>query len=219
MWPTSTDVGAASAANFARSALLVTLAAIITACGSGAPKPEDVAPVAVGPDPAAIADYQQALALLDGGDEPVAEAQLQALADAHPDYSGPLVNLALIRARRDELDSAAALLERAVTVCNQCAAAWNELGVLQRRQGRFSEAEQSYLKAIAADPAYGHAHFNLGVLYELYLQRPELALDQYTRFRELQVDDPAGADVDKWMVDLKRRVKGIERSAKVEEAS
>ena len=161
---------------------------------------------------------REALAALKAGDELQAEAKFQALADAHPDYSGPLVNLAGIRARRNELEPAAALLERAVATCARCAPPWNELGVVQRRQGRFSDAEQSYLKAVAADPAYAKAYFNLGVLYELYLQRPELALDQYARFRELDAADPAGGDVDKWIADLKRRSKAVERSAQAEEA-
>jgi tetratricopeptide (TPR) repeat protein len=201
-----------------RALLLVSLVALTAACGGGT-KPDEVAAVPVGPDPAAIAAHQQALALLEAGDEPAAVARLQALSDAYPDYSGPLVNLALIRSRRDENTDALALLERAVRVCDHCAPAWNELGILQRRAGRFAEAEQSYLKAIAADPAYGNAHFNLAVLYELYLQRPELALDQYARFREVQAEDPAGGDVDKWMADLKRRVGAVERSAKAEEPS
>lgn len=197
---------------------LALLAAVLAGCGGAGTRPgAEAAAVAAGPDPAAVGRYEEALAALEAGDEARAEAGFQALAEAHPDYAGPLVNLAVIRARRNEVAPAAALLEQAVAVCTNCAAPWNELGVLQRRQGRFAEAEQSYLKAVAADPGYANAYFNLGVLYELYLQRPELALDQYARFRELEAADPAGADVDKWIADLERRAKAVERSAKVEE--
>jgi tetratricopeptide (TPR) repeat protein len=174
--------------------------------------------VAAGPDPAAIAGFEQALASLRGGDAVRAEAQLQALVSTYPDYSGPLVNLARIRAARGETGPAGELLERAVTVCTRCAAPWTELGIIRRQQGRFRDAEQSYLKAIAADHDYANAHFNLGILYELYLGRPDMALQQYARFRELNAQDPVALDVDKWMADLSRRVKPIERSAQVEEA-
>ena len=195
------------------------VAALLAACGSGGARPEAGAQLEAAPAPTVVADYQQALALLDGGDEAGAQARLQSLADSHPGYAGPLVNLALLRARQDELEAAAALLERAVAVCANCAAAWNELGVVQRRQGRFNDAERSYLAAIAADPDYSNAHFNLGVLYELYLQRPELALDQYARYRELQAGEPGAVDVDKWMTDLKRRAGVVERTARAEEAT
>lgn len=180
---------------------------------------EPAASAATGPDPVVVAAYEQALSQLERGEEAAAEARLRALADAHPEYAGPLVNLALIHARRDDLDGAAAFLTRALEVCAQCAAAWTELGVLQRRQGQFLQAEQSYQSALAAEPQYASAHFNLGVLYELYLQRPELALEHYARFRELRADDPITGEVDKWMADLKRRVGAIERSAQVEAGS
>lgn len=200
-----------------RPVVLGALILLMTACGSAGPRPEKGATVETGPAPALVADYQQALRQLEDGDEAGAQARLQALAGEHAEYSGPLVNLALIHARRGELDEAGALLERAVAVCTRCAEAWNELGVVQRRQGRFDEAERSYLAALTADPGYGNAHFNLGVLYELYLRRPALALDQYTRYLGLHAESPEAADVEKWMADLKRRVGTVERSARLEE--
>jgi Flp pilus assembly protein TadD len=200
-----------------RLVLLAAASALAAACASGGAKPDPAAAVPPGPDPVVVIRYEEALAALEAGDELQAEAKLQALADAYPDYSGPLVNLAVIRARRNEIEPATALLERAVAVCTRCAAPWNELGVMQRRQGRFADAEQSYLKSEAADPGFASAYFNLGVLYELYLQRPELALEQYARFRELEAADPVGGDVDKWIADLKRRTRTVERSAQAEE--
>lgn len=197
----------------------VALALAATACSNGdaARVDEQAAATVAAPDAAAVASYQQALAAFDAGDTAGGEARLQTLADAHPDYAGPLVNLAIIRAGRDEPGPATDLLQRAVAVCGNCAVPWNELGVMQRRQGRFGEAEQSYLKAIAADPGYANAWFNLGVLYELYLQRPELALEHYERFRDLQAADPASAEVDKWIADLSRRTGKVEQAARVEE--
>lgn len=210
MWLTSTE-------RAARVSLLAALALAAAGCSSGEAT-RSAADAAAGlPDAGTVAAYQQALAALDGGDAAAGEAQLQALSQAHPDYSGPLVNLAIIRAGRNETVAAMGLLEQAVAVCARCAAPWNELGLLQRRQGRFNDAEQSWLKAVAADPGYANAWFNLGVLYELYLQRPELALANYERYRELQSADPAGADVDKWIADLSRRTGKVEQAARVEE--
>jgi tetratricopeptide (TPR) repeat protein len=200
-----------------QAAVIFSLALVMVGCGSSGSRPEPPA-VATGPDPAAIAGFEQALAALRAGDETAAEARLQALVTAYPEYSGPLFNLARIRAAHGEPDPAIALLERALAVCSHCAASWNELGMAQRQQGRFRDAEQSYLKAITADPGYANAYFNLGILYELYLARPELALEQYARFRELKAGDPAAGDVEKWIADLSRRTKPIERSAQVEDS-
>lgn len=174
-------------------------------------------PVQAGPDPAAVAAHDAAVALLQSGDEQQAAVQFAALAERHPDYAGPLVNRAIIHARHGETDQALALLERAVTVCANCAAAWNQRGILLRQQGRFIEAEESYLKAIAADPGYADAHFNLGILYDLYLQRPQLALGQYERFVALQADAAIAAGVDKWIADLRRRTATIEQAAQAME--
>jgi tetratricopeptide (TPR) repeat protein len=229
MWPASTDQARDRAAGappvatgspltpLLRRAVPALVTAFLAGCGGAGTKPDAPAAVATGPDPAAVARYETALADLAAGDDLAAEAKLQALASEHPDYAGPLVNLALIHSRRDEIEPAVGLLERALATCTRCAPAWNELGLLQRRQGRFLDAERAYREALAAEPDYANAWFNLGVLYELYLQRPELALEHYARFRELQADDPAGEDIDKWIADLKRRARSVERSAQLEE--
>lgn len=200
-----------------RHLLLVVLVGTLAAC-SGAWR--QAGPVAEGtvvaPEPAALAQFEAALAALEAGDDARAEPLLQALVTRYPRHAGPLLNLAQLQARRGELDAAAALLERALVVCSQCAASWNALGVIQRRQGRFAEAEQSYRKALAADPGYADAAFNLGVLYELYLQRPELALAEYRHFRTLAVDDTPA--VEQWIGDLQRRAKPVERAVRLEDA-
>lgn len=208
MWPRWTEL---------RLPLLLLLAVASTACG-GLPWREE--PAAADPvaavDPEATARYAEALAALAAGDDAQAQPRLQALVQQYPDQAGPMVNLALVHSRRGEPEPAMQLLERAVTVCTNCAPAWNELGILQRQQGRFAAAEQSYQKALAADAGYANAAFNLGVLYELYLQRPELAMEQYAHFRQLLADDPAGGDVDKWIADLKRSTRGVQRAVQAD---
>ena len=218
MSPTSIDARRAtrSRASAATLAAMAITALAIAGCAGG-PARTDPAAAAVGPDPAAVAAYDAARAALASGDEAAAERDFAALATSHPDYAGPLVNLAALRARRGELEPAAELLGRAVAVCARCAVAWNELGVVQRRQGRFAEAEKAYLQSIAAEEGYAPAWFNLGVLYELYLQRPELAVDRYTRYRALAADGPDAGNVDKWIADLQRRAKTVERSAQLED--
>jgi tetratricopeptide (TPR) repeat protein len=76
------------------------------------------------------------------------------------------------------------------------------------------EAEAAYMKAVTADPDYALAHYNLGVLNELYLQRLDLALQHFERYQDLGGDDE---QVTKWIADLKRRLGSTERTANVTE--
>ena len=82
-------------------------------------------------------------------------------------------------------------------------AALNQLGMLLRRQGKFIEAEAAYLKAVTASPDYALAHYNLGVLNELYFRRLDAALQHFERYQEIQGDDK---QVTRWITDLKRRL-------------
>ena len=90
--------------------------------------------------------------------------------------------------------------------------ALNQLGMLLRRQGKFLEAESAYLKAVTASPGYALAHYNLGVLNDLYLQRLDAALRHYERYQALAGEDH---QVTKWIVDLKRRIGVAQRTANV----
>ncbi len=86
--------------------------------------------------------------------------------------------------------------------------------MLLRRQGKFVEAESAYLKAVTASPDYALAHYNLGVLNELYLQRLDAALQHFERYQEIEGEDK---QVTKWIVDLRRRLDVKQRTAKVTE--
>jgi tetratricopeptide (TPR) repeat protein len=79
----------------------------------------------------------------------------------------------------------------------------NLLGIALREQGKFKEAKAAYEAALALDPNYAKAHFNLGVLADLYMQDLPTALSHYERYQGLQSKpDPAVAN---WIVDLQKR--------------
>jgi tetratricopeptide (TPR) repeat protein len=82
-------------------------------------------------------------------------------------------------------------------------AAYNQYGILLRQQGRFEEAEASYLAALEVAEAEAAIHCNLGVLYDLYLGQPQLALQHYHRYRDLS--DGADPRVALWIADLEQR--------------
>ncbi len=166
------------------------------------------------PSPELQSAYDSLLARLQSGDA-AAITDLEKFSAAHPDLAGPLVTLGLAKARAGDEVAAADCFQRATTVCSRCGPAWNELGVLARQQGRFADAEQAYLRGIELEPDYAPAYYNLAVLYELYIPRPELALQNYERYQQAGGTD--GGDVEKWLVDLRRRVGATPKTARAED--
>ena len=185
-------------------ALLMALAGSSACSTTGAGRAPDAAG-GMAPDPEVAARYSAAVSAVHAGDDASAAAGFAAISAAHPDLAGPLLNQAQIRLRQGDEAGARSLLEQASRVCTRCGPVWNELGILDRQQGRFAEAERAYQQAIEAEPDYALPYYNLAVLYELYLQKPELALDNYQRYLTLASGEDS-AEVKKWLADLQRRV-------------
>lgn len=194
-----------------RSSGLLLLAALASGCGSvgmiigAAPDPGDGAAADQGLPQEVLARFQQSVAQRESGNDAAATAGFERLVSDYPGLAGPKVNLAILKAEAGDEQAARALLENATTVCAQCGPAWNELGVLERRQGNFAAAEQAYLRAIEADDGYALPYFNLGVLYELYQQRPAQAANYYERYLELDVTPDSEREIRSWVMDLRRR--------------
>ena len=66
------------------------------------------------------------------------------------------------------------------------------------------------MKAVTVSPEYALAHYNLGVLNELYLQRLDEALRHFENYQSLVGEDE---QVAKWIADLTRRVAATQRTA------
>jgi len=196
--------------NSMRAIVCVLLVATLAACGGSKVTTRDDGEQAAAVEYPSDASQQfaRALGYMDAGDDARAIAEFERVIDAYPDFAGPHVNLGIIHRRNGRPDAAMLALQRAVEICSGCAAAYNQLGILEREHGRFGEAEQAYLAAIAADPDYALAYFNLGVLYDLYQGREELALQYYEAYKARR--RPVATDkkdiVDKWIIDLRRRV-------------
>ena len=158
--------------------------------------------------------YEQAIAVMASGDFIDAELRLKEFLLLYPNYPGAYVNLAIIHVNQGDDLAAEAAIDAALALDDGHAAALNQQGMLLRRSGRFLEAEAAYLKAVTANPVYALAHYNLGVLNELYLQRLDVALQHFESYFELVGDDK---QVEKWIADLKRRVAAHQRTANVAE--
>ena len=158
--------------------------------------------------------YEQAVAVMASGDFLDAELRLKEFVLRYPRYPGAYVNLAIIHLNDDDREAARAAIDAALLIDPEYPPALNQHGVLLRRSGKILDAEAAYLKAVTADPDYALAHYNLGVLYELYLQRLDVALQHFERYRELAGEDK---QVEKWITDLTRRVAASQRTVNVAE--
>jgi tetratricopeptide (TPR) repeat protein len=75
------------------------------------------------------------------------------------------LSLSRQEADADKLAQAESLLEKAVRLDPNLAAAYLQLGVLYSQQGGTSEAISAYTKAIQADAQLAEAHYRLGQIY------------------------------------------------------
>ena len=204
---------------FKRLQLLV-LVLVLAGCASSGPKPasqragdlmlgEDGEPVI--PEQA-LTMFEQATAVMAAGDFLEAELRFKEFLLQFPAYSAVHVNLAIIHASNGNDDAVLDSIEAALAIDPDYAPALNQKGMLLRRNGKFIEAEAAYLKAVTSDPEYALAHYNLGVLNELYLQRLDVALRHFEIYQGLVGDDK---QVEKWIADLRRRVAATQRTANV----
>lgn len=141
---------------------------------------------------------------------------LEALSREHPDLAGPMFNLGLVRVRAGDPAGALAWFDKAAAVCSRCGPVWNEIGVVNTHEGRFADAEKAYRRAIELAPDYATAYYNIAILYELYIPRPELAVQNYEKYLQLGGD---GREVEKWLVDLRRRVNDVPKAARADGSS
>ncbi len=167
-------------------------------------------------------DYRKAVSALQAGDYAQAEAALQSFVAEYPGYANAYVNLAIVVAKRGDSEAAVRLLQHAIEVDAGNVYALNRLGLIRRQQGEFAAAEQAWLEATRVNPDYPNAWYNLGVLYDLYLQDLDAAVNHYQRYYDLAAAaDSAGetetAGVQRWIADLQRRIGDAPKTANATE--
>ena len=206
--------------------LTMLAAVLLSGCGGGSgtkPAPDAPYEVASAGTPAVVQPaipaeaqtmFEQAAAVMASGDFLDAELRFKEFLLRYPDYPGAHVNLAIIHTNNDNDAAAQAAIDAALALNPSHAAALNQQGMLFRKNGKFIEAEAAYLKAVTASPDYALAHYNLGVLNELYLQRLDAALQHFEQYQSLVGEDK---QVEKWIADLRRRVTATQRTANVAE--
>jgi Flp pilus assembly protein TadD len=174
-------------------------ALLLAACASSGTRPAAPAPSSSSSEAAAGAAqpvqgdpeqrFQSALQLMKDKKPQDAKDAFTKLAQDFPQYSGPLNDLGVLQAQGKQSSQAIASFEHAASVSAQNDFAWGWLGILYRENGDYARAEQAYLKAIALKPENAVTHLNLGILYDVYLKRPQDALAQYKDYQRITGKD------------------------------
>lgn len=133
-----------------------------------------------------------------------AETDLLWITENYPAFSGPYLNLALLYQQSGRADQVEPAFRQAIAANANNIDAYNAFGVFLRKAGRFAEAEQVYLEALRRWPDSPGTHINLGILYDLYMGKLELALQHYRHYQGL-LEEP-DRRVEGWIVDTERRL-------------
>lgn len=127
-----------------------------------------------------------AITMLKVGDFRQAEIILEEIVKVRPDLVEAHFNLGWARFQLKKCREAIPALQEGLKRRPTDIPAVNLIAICQRTLGQFAEAEKTYQQGLLLAPDNDKLHFNIGVLYDLYLFRPDLALEHYRRFQSLQ---------------------------------
>ncbi len=154
-------------------------------------------------DPEVREEFQQAVMLLKEEKYPEAIRLLKAVTGKASKFSGPHINLGIAYARTGELEKAEESLKKALELNPYHPVANNELGLVYRKTGRYTEARQIYESLLTMYPDYLPVRKNFGVLCDIYIQDLSCAVEQYEAYLEGKPDDEK---VKIWVADVKSRM-------------
>ncbi len=123
--------------------------------------------------------YKSAIIALNQNELEKAEALFTAMSERQPNIAGSWANLALINIKNKNLEQASFYAKTALEKNPNMAQALNLSGYLAQKSGNINQAESLYLQAIANKADYALAHYNLALLYDVYLQDIAKAVEHY----------------------------------------
>ena len=170
-----------------------------------APKPAP-APAAV-PRPRidaakGVEELQRLIAGLERKDYARSEAEFEELVRVLPTMPEAYFNLAWVKQQLGKHEEVGAHGASGLKLRPTETAAYLMMALSERELGRFRHAESIYLAGLAIAPDDDRLHLNLGILYDLYLQRPGEALEHYRHYQRQQ--KAANAQVGGWIVAMER---------------
>ncbi len=158
-----------------------------------------------------IASYQQALNLMKKQQWAKASTLLDEVILTQGNLSGPYLNKAKIALHRDKTDLAFELVDKAIKINGLNLYAHAFKAQLLSKQGRFTDAERSYIQALEIWPDHQSSLLNLAILLELYRGKLHQAETYYLHYLSLQPDDQ---QVKMWYGALQNKLRALKIPAK-----
>lgn len=147
--------------------------------------------------------FDQALLLLKEEQYDAAISVLQSVVEQEQRLTAPYINLAMAYRQKGDDKLAEENLLKALAIDSAQPVANNELGIIYRKQGRFSDAKNAYINVLAEYPDYLPVIKNLGILCDIYMRDPQCALEQFEKYQQQVPDDKT---IKVWIADLKTRM-------------
>lgn len=147
--------------------------------------------------------FDQALKLLQEEQYETAITLLNSVIEQEKRLTAPYINLAMAYRQTGNEKLAEENLLKALAIDQTQPVANNELGIIYRKQGRFTDAKKVYINALSEYPDYLPAIKNLGILCDIYMRDPQCALEQFEKYQQFAPEDKT---VKVWIADLKTRI-------------
>lgn len=133
------------------------------------------------------------------GDQKTAKQKLSVITKKDAELSGPWVMLGEMAEENGDLKQAHEHLMKALEINSNNVNAYTALAKVQRKQGRFNVAQNTLVTGLELWSDFPEAHYNLAVLYDIYLNKPELAQKHLEAFLFLTNGDAQSLE---WFLQL-----------------
>lgn len=150
-----------------------------------------------------LRQFDQARQAFDRGDLTSADILLRDLTEIDRHVAGPKVWLGKIAEKKDDPKAARAFYSEAIAINPDNINAYLALARVEREQGNFVLAQNTYAQVLDVWEDFPEAHFNLAVLYDLYMNKPFLA--QYHMEAYVFLDQGKNPKAAGWLQELQRR--------------
>jgi len=145
--------------------------------------------------------YKEAIIALNKDELDKAAELFTTISERQPNIAGPWANLALIEIKKENLAQAELYVKTALDNNATMPQALNLSGYLAQKQGQINLAKSYYLQAISNKPDYALAHYNVALLYDVYLQDISKAIEHYQLYlTHIEQKDEA---TENWLEGLK----------------
>jgi Flp pilus assembly protein TadD len=189
--------------------LCCTLAVLLSACAttqSGSAGRSGTIVVgardAIAIDPGVSKDFKEALSLLKDEKYKQAIEILESVVKRENRVTAPFVNLGVAYMKVGKMDKAEQSLLQAIKLDPGHPIANNELGLLYRKTGRFSQARKIYEKTLDNYPDLLPVRKNLAILCDIYMNDLDCALNNFEKLAESMPDDEK---IKIWIAEIKAR--------------